>query len=111
MYYIYHYYIFLDPVSFSIKSKEDTASASLKPALPVEHSSDEELGPESTNKNEHNSIITTKLPLLPPSNDNSFNQPLVDVEQSDSFIRDTILEPQNLSEKKLVKRGNYLILL
>lgn len=64
---------------------------------------------ESSNKIEQNLLITSKIPLLPPNNDNSSNQSLVDVEQSDSFIRDTILEQQNLNEKKLVKRGNCLL--
>lgn len=98
----------IDPVSFSIKTKDDTPSTSLKPALPIEHSSDEEIEMESNTPNEQDLVIAPKIPLHPPSNDNSLNQSIVDVEQSDSFIRDTILEQQNLNEKKLVKRGIYL---
>lgn len=93
-------------MSFSIKSKEETPSTSLKPALPIEHSSDEEPELESNNKSEQNTQNTPQFALLPSKSDKSPNQPIVDVEQSDSFIRDTILEQQNLNEKRLVKRGN-----
>lgn len=93
-------------MSFSIKSKEDTASTSLKPALPIDHSSDEEIELESNNKIEQSSLTTPVAVALHPSiNDKSSNEVSLDVEQSDSFIRDTILEQQNLNEKKLVKRG------
>lgn len=90
----------LDPVSFSIKSKEDTTPTSLKPALPIEHSSDEE-----NVSNEQDSSTTPTIFPQPSSNNTSLNHSITDVDQSDSFLRDAMLEQQNLHEKKLVKRG------
>lgn len=66
---------------------------------------------ENNATNEQVPIATPKILPQPPSNDNTLNQPIVEVDQTDSFIRDTILEQQNLNEKKLVKRGNYSLLL
>lgn len=99
-------FFLLDPVSFSIKPKDDTPSTSLKPALPIEHSSDEEIEVESNNKVEQSSLTTPTTTPIVPKNDNSLHQSPIDVEQSDSFIRDTMLEQQNLNEKRLVKRGS-----
>lgn len=81
-------------------------STSLKPALPIEHSSDEEVESESNNRIEQSSLVTSKSTLLSSNKESSLNQSSHEVEQSESFIRDTILEQQNLDEKKLVKRGN-----
>lgn len=121
------------PVSFTIKSKdESTSSVNLKPALPLEHSSDdddekqknENKEPKTANPNQYmlaqdlplppdfhqqNSLYlqtsTTCSPLPQKKANISLNSSNREVEQSDSFIRDTILEQQNLQEKKEAKRA------
>lgn len=65
---------------------------------------------ECNNKAEQSSLITSTVVLHTSNNDKSSNQLPLDVEQSDSFIRDTILEQQNLNEKKLAKRGSFSLL-
>lgn len=112
--------MFLAPVSFSIKPKDDTTPATLKPALPLEHSSDEETQPNSNKADQSSHANSKDLPLppnfqqanlclyssIPPGNgEDCANHSSNDLEQSDSFIRDAILEQQNLNEKRLVKRG------
>lgn len=119
------------PVSFSIKTKEEPPPPLVaKPALPVEASSDEE---ESAQKKKsltalQSYVAGTDLPLpvnfqqanfqlqatgtpslmtASANGEHSLNSSTVD--QSDSFIRDTILEQQNLKEKKQAKRGEYFI--
>lgn len=120
-------FFLLAVVSFSIKSKDDTTPTTLKAALPMEHSSDEEVQQTKpiNNKTAQNACSSSKDPLLPPNlqqsnlqqqapsivatqktNDGCAITPLsVDIDQSDSFIRDTILEQQNLDERKQVKRA------
>lgn len=114
------------PVSFSIKTKEEPPPPLVaKPALPVEASSDEDESAEKKKPPTPQSYVAgTDLPLpvnfqqanfqlqatgtpsliTPSANgEHSLNSSTVD--QSDSFIRDTILEHQNLEEKKQAKRG------
>lgn len=93
----------------------------------MEHSSDEEMQQTKpiNNKTAQNACSSSKDPLPPPNlqqpnlqqqapnivaaqktDDGCAITPLpVDVDQSDSFIRDTILEQQNLDERKQVKRA------
>lgn len=123
------------PVSFTIKPKEDsTTIVALKPVLPLEHSSDEDDDQKTKNgenktSNHNQYSLTQDLPLPPdfqqhnnlflqsattgssPSSmqkkksNTSLNASTGEVEQSDSFIRDTILDQPNLEQKKLTKRG------
>lgn len=123
------YRSFSAPVSFSIKPKEDAASTSLKPALPLEHSSDEEVSRANSNtgpisyssndllvhSNEQQQNVMAKLKPVsvfkPKTFDDSFNHTSNDVvEQSDSFIRDAMLEQQNRDEKRQLKRGMLFII-
>lgn len=114
------------PVSFSIKSKDEPAnSLPTKAALPLEASSDEdEQGRTDTKSNIPNLSLGSILPLRPPtmltnmsdtsrngqslstsskSKENSFSS---EVEQSDSFIRDTMLEHDGANDtKKEAKRA------
>lgn len=104
-------------VSFSIKSKEDAAPTSLKPVLPLEQSSDEE--PDEAEKNANNdfslnlheqqkTVMQQSTPfsmLKSKVLDDSTNHSPTDIEQSDSFIRDAMLEQQNRDEKRQIKRG------
>lgn len=128
--------MFIAPVSFTIKPKEEpTSNIHSKPALPLEHSSDEEENPkdESNEKKTgkpHQYPLAEDLPLPPdfhqqnnlylqtstacspiiisPRKVNcSLNSSTGEVDQTDSFIRDTILEQQNLQEKKEAKRGMH----
>lgn len=92
----------------------------------MEHSSDEEMQQTKPNNNKtaQNACAASKdLPLPPNCQQNNVQlhvstpktnegsavtQSSAEVDQSDSFIRDTILEQQNLDERKQVKRGNIL---
>ncbi|XP_055305495.1 protein suppressor of white apricot [Sitodiplosis mosellana] len=89
------------PVSFSIKSREESTTTTLKPTINLEHSSDEESETQPSQSNSNSS------PHLPNKNiqhgDDCVHYSTVDVEQSDSFLRDTMLEQQNLDEKKRAK--------
>lgn len=115
------------PVSFSIKSKDESASSlPAKTVLPLEPSSDEDdqTCPEPK-PNIPNLSLASILPIRPPSStssthdsgkngqvpsqaglknkENSFTS---DMDQSDSFIRDTILEQEStINEKKEAKRA------
>lgn len=79
-------------------------------------------------KNDQNSdVVPKELPVssnlrpfsLPNSNsmqtvDEKANNSSTEIDHSDSFIRDAILEQQNLNDKKLIKRGtsdvqNYFV--
>lgn len=121
------------PVSFTIKPKEEpTSNVHLKPALPLEHSSDEDGNPrDESNKtktakphqyslaedlplppdfHQQNNLYlqtsTTCSPIISPKKVNCpLNSSTGEVDQTESFIRDTILEQQNLQEKKEAKRG------
>lgn len=112
------------PVSFSIKPKDEPPnSLPVKAALPLEPSSDEEeqerSGTKSTIPNlSLASILPLRLPtMLASTNDasrngqshstKSRNNSLAsDVEQSESFIRDTMLEQDGANdEKKEAKRA------
>lgn len=109
-------------MSFSIKPKDDVITTlPIKPALPLEQSSDEEeSGEQSQPKDTHNApppnITPSTHESSTHSNGDSFlkSVPIVgslnsscttDVEQSDSFIRDSILEQQQLADKKEAIRG------
>lgn len=48
-----------------------------------------------------NSVVKTK------DDDEPLCQSLNEFEQSDSFIRDAMLEQQNIDEKRQAKRGNF----
>lgn len=116
--YIYYYvitrlFLFSVPVSFSIKSKEDAIATVLRPALHLEQSSDEEM-----QQTDNNIANTTEMVDISQqvnqdqskaksiiNNCDALNQSSVDCEQSDSFIRDTMLEQQNRDEKRQIKRG------
>lgn len=90
---------------------------SLKPVLPLELSSDEE--PQETEQNTNNdfslnsyeqqqNVIQQSTPfsaLKSKVPDDSTNHSSIDIEQSDSFIRDAMLEQQNRDEKRQIKRG------
>lgn len=114
------------PVSFSIKPKDEPPnSLPAKAALPMEPSSDEEEQNHSdTKSNVPNLSLASILPLQPPKmlaniNDTNkngqspstgfkskYNSFSSEVEQSDSFIRDTMLEHDALNdEKKDAKRA------
>lgn len=43
--------------------------------------------------------------------DDKANYLSTEIDQSDSFIRDAILEQQNLNDKKLIKRGTVFKIL
>lgn len=117
---IFFFILFTAPVSFSIKPKEDPIPTTFKPALPLEHSSDEETSLDCNEKIDSNACNAPKDFQLPSTIENatpnqiqttedSVNHSTTDIDQSDSFIRDTILEQQNLNDKKLVKRGIFMI--
>lgn len=54
---------------------------------------------------------TACKPIISPTKVNcSLNASTGEVDQADSFIRDTILEQQNLQEKKEAKRGMHTYL-
>lgn len=112
------------PVSFSIKPKDEPPnSLPVKAALPLEPSSDEEEQERSDTKSTiPNLSLASILPLRPPttlagtndanrngqshSTKTRKNSLAADVEQSDSFIRDTMLEQDNANdEKKEAKRA------
>lgn len=64
--------------------------------------------PLSTNFQQCNLSQSTANPVPKSKNDDESMNPLVnDVEQSDSFIRDTMLEHQNIDEKRRAKRGSF----
>lgn len=100
----------------------------IKPALPLAHSSDEEDGQtddqaknQPTPQPQHQYASAVDLPLppnfqkanlylqasasFPPKPVQNANDSLNEVEQSDSFIRDSMLERELLEEKKMAKRG------
>lgn len=117
------------PVSFSIKPKEEAAAAIIvKPVLPGANSDEEDDLPAKKRKATAQLYVAdTDLPLpanfqqanfklqatatpslTAPSPNTSVNGNVSlnsSVDQSDSFIRDAILEHQNLAEKKEAKRG------
>ncbi|XP_031625740.1 protein suppressor of white apricot isoform X2 [Contarinia nasturtii] len=97
----------LAPVSFSIKSKEYSTPATLKPALTLEHSSDEEpqQSPSNAQSSLSNEVVQTNLPPQVPKSQNGDDQTSNEVELTDSFIRDVILEQQNQDERKQAKRA------
>lgn len=118
----------LAPVSFSIKPKDESTPTTFKSVLHMEQSSDEETPKtESGNdKSAPNSDPTSKDLPLPPNfqqcnlsqstanpvpkskkDDESMNPLVNDVEQTDSFIRDTMLEQQNIDEKRQAKLGSF----
>lgn len=127
-----NYYYLSAPVSFSIKPKEEpTSTVTLKPALPLEASSDEEEQNDQRKvpKTQQQYATGKDLPLpanfqqanlqlqtsttfssKAQSNGSSLNTSVNEVDQSDSFIRDTILDQQNLEEKKQAKRGRRHII-
>lgn len=73
----------------------------------MENSSDEETEPVShkidlsahVSLKDSSNSVTTDVKVFNTSND---------FDQSDSFIRDAMLEQQNLNDKKLVKRGKII---
>lgn len=93
--------------------------------LHTEHSSDEDtqqIGYNNTSKDTPSESISFPLSQKqsivsqqtidsnskPKNGDEAITQSSNDVDQSDSFIRDTMLEQQNIDEKKQAKRGNFL---
>lgn len=95
--------------------------------MPLEHSSDEDEHPKD-GSNEKKMVEDLPLPpdfhqqnnlylqtsaacspiIISPKKFNcSLNSSTREVDQTDSFIRDTILEQQNLHEKKEAKRGMH----
>lgn len=122
----------LVPVSFSIRTKDEPVhSLPAKAALPLEPSSDEDEQERSDNKSSiPNLSLASILPLRPPtmltimndastpkngqshstgskSKENSF---ATDVEQSESFIRDTMLEHDGSNEgRKETKRADDMV--
>lgn len=117
------------PVSFSIKPKEEPAAPIIvKPVLPGANSDEEDDSlakkrkataqlyvadtdlPLPANFQQANfKLQATATPSLTASSPNASVNGNVSlnasVDQSDSFIRDAILEHQNLAEKKEAKRG------
>lgn len=65
----------------------------------LQHSSDEESQQTQSNSNAPPQVLNVQ-------NGEDCNHSSTDIDQSDSFLRDTMLEQQNLNEKKQAKRGN-----
>lgn len=88
----------------------------MKPALSLEQSSDEEMQQteNNTDKTIQNIVCTSQqtnqIQSKPPNNNDDSHNQSADVEQSESFIRDTILEQQNRDEKRQIKRGILTII-
>lgn len=100
-------------MSFSIKSKECAAPTTLKPAaIPLEVSSDEESQQTQNNSqiSMNNETVQTTLPPQVPKPDDCNDHTPNEIEMSDSFIRDVILEQQNQDERKQAKRGKMVLL-
>lgn len=118
---------FSAPVSFSIRTKDESAPVlPVKPALPVEHSSDDEDDDKKCNRKESkhttNTVSSDCLALIGSRSKPFYSVPdsirngqtrqshqthaVMEVEQSDSFIRDSMLEQNTIDDKMEKKRGD-----
>lgn len=93
------------PVSFSIKTREESTSSTIKPTINLEHSSDEDSETQPTQSNSNSSPHLVANEKLQNGEDCRLISETVDVEHSDSFLRDAMLEQQNIHEKKRAKMG------